>query len=109
MAAYASTVTFTVDKAKKVDSVTGIGLLVGSVNVTNYNSTNVAITDITGKFKTTLGVVAEVTDSGHILKWTGTSFKAYYADYDAVADGALIEVADDVDAGAANFIAVGLI
>ncbi len=108
MAAYASTVTFTVNKALKVDDTTGLFVLTGSVNITNYNSTNVEITDITGKFKTVLSCIAGVTDEGYTLQWTGTSFKAFMGDYNNASDGPLIELTDDTDAGAADFIAYGL-
>lgn len=80
MSAYASSVTSTMIKAVKVDSVKGIGLFVGQCDITNYNSTLVEITAITGKFRTMLTVVAGVSDNGYLVQWDSSdeAFKAYY-------------------------------
>ncbi len=80
MAAYANTVTSTMLRAAKVDSVTGFGMYVGKCDVTNYNSTLVAITAITGKFRTLMQVICTtISDNGYIVRWdaSGTAFKAY--------------------------------
>ena len=103
MAAYASTTTFVVDSARKIDMVLGIGILVGTLNITNYNATTQPeLTDITGKFKSILSVTFSASDKGHgfecdlasgkVQVWAGTT-----------------EAVTDVDAGQANFIVIGLI
>lgn len=109
MAAYAATVTSTMSKPEKISAVTGLRVFCGEVNITNYNQTLAAITGISGKFKTIYSVVAGVSDNGHIFEWVDASnaFKVYHADYDAVADGPLIQAASDTDAGSAHFIAIG--
>lgn len=111
MAAYAATVSSKMDSAVKIDSVVGIGMYAGAVNITNYNSTLAAITAISKKFKSIIAVVAAPSDAGYVFEWVDASnaFKAYFADYDALADGALIQAADDSDVGEAHFIAIGLI
>ena len=111
MAAYAATVTSLMTRAVKVDAVTGYAMYAGTVNVTNYNQTLAEITAITGKFKNVIAVSGGVSDSGFVLRWNNTSgaFEAFFADYDAVADGALIEAATDTDVGEVTFIAMGLV
>lgn len=112
MAAYATTVASLMTKAVKIDNVTGIGVFAGTCNVTNYHSTLVAITDITGKFKDMISVVTDgCSDGGNVFHWSDSdsSFKVFFADYDAAADGALIEASDDSDVGLVNFVAYGLI
>lgn len=159
MAAYAATVTSLMKRAVKIDQVVGIGLFAGSVNITNYNSTLVAIADIQKKFKSIIAVLAAMTDSGFLLEYViaSNAFKARLvpahahdfvvqfggaigtnmevglsANTDAAtfeggtgitavrtlsstspvasqAAAALAEVANDVDVGAANFVAIGLI
>jgi hypothetical protein len=86
-------------------------MFAGQCNVTNYNSTLVAITGISGKFKDIISVVSGASDSGFVFEWVDASnaFKVYYADYDAVADGALIEAADDTDVGSVSFVAIGFV
>lgn len=67
--------------------------------------------DVSGKFGFTPDVVILESDDGYILKYDATNQKvlAYYADYDAAADGALIQVAADVDLSgvSAKYIAFG--
>lgn len=111
MAAYAATVTSLLDRGRKIDQVTGIGMFAGECNVSNYNTTLAEITGITGKFKTVIAVVAGTSDEGYIFEWVDASgaFKAYTFDYDAIADGPAIEAAIDTDVGSAHFIAIGLV
>lgn len=112
MAAYAATVTSLMDRAVKVDQVVGIGMFAGRCNVTNYNQTLAEIKAITDKFKDMIAVVTDgASDSGYVFHWVDASgaFKVYHADYDAVADGALIEAPTDTDVGEVNFVAYGLV
>lgn len=65
-----------------------------------------------GNFEAKPIYVAVESDSGYIFKYDRTNGKimAYYADYDAVADGALIQVADTTDLSgvtAAAYVAIG--
>lgn len=107
MAAYAATVTSAQPKAAAIGQ-QKLGVFAGSVNITNYNQTNAAITAITGKFRTVIAVVAGITDEGYFLEWNAanTSFKAWKATGNA---GAAEEVASDVDVGLAKFTAYGII
>ena len=116
MAAYASAVTSAMRKAEKIGN--NLGIFVGKLDVTNYNQTTVEETDITKHFlpsgvsgyaKGILACLFISSENGYVLgfdKNTG-KIKAYYGDYDAVADGALIEVASDTDLGTFDFVAIG--
>ncbi len=110
MAAYAASVSSLMKGGLKVNDVVGMIAYAGRVNITNYNTTLAEIVGISGKMTGIISVVAGVTDSGFILQWVAASksFKAYYFDNDAVADGAAIEVVDDTDVGEADFIALGI-
>lgn len=102
MAAYASTVTLTDRKPKPLGN--GLAMLRGTVDVTNYNSTRVAITDITKYFRDTPTVLLGGTlDNGYLGAWVGTSVKCW--DH---LDTGVGELADDVDAGAVPFVAIGV-
>ncbi len=113
MAAYAATVTLDHPGGAMPLREQRMGIALGSVNITNYNQTNVEITGITNLFRTgaTVRVILDgSSDAGYVGQWDATNgtIVCYYADYDAGADGALIEAASDVDAGAFNFIALGV-
>lgn len=108
MAAYAAAVTSKMKRAVKVDQVTGVGMFADRVDITNYNSTLVEITDISKKFKSLISVVAGPAEGGDWLEWVhaSNSFKAYVSN---ATTGVTEEVANDVDVGEADFIAYGLI
>ena len=112
MAAYASAITSTLLKPARLGDVTGLGMWAGVMDLTNYNSTTKpAITGISGKFIKPVSVIFSVSDLGFMFRYdlaTNTVF-AYYADYDAGADGGLIEAVTDLDCGAAHFQAFGLV
>lgn len=113
MAAYAYTATLIQDRAARLHENVGLALLSGKINVTNYNATTKpVVTEISGRFGTVTAVTfSGCSDSGHVFRWDDANNKieCFYADYDAVADGALIECPDDVDAGECSFIAIGLV
>lgn len=112
MAAYASTVTATLNKTAKLGDITGLGIFTGKLNVTNYNSsTKPEITDITGKFRTVLSVLFSVSDNGHVFEWVASTgaVKVWHGDYSNASDGPLVEAATDTDVGEAEFIAIGLV
>ena len=106
MAAYAATVTSLMKRAIKIDAVRGIGMFAGKCDITNYNSTGVAITDITGKFKSSaiIAVLGGTAEGADLVEWIDStnSFKAYVASTGA-------QVANDVDVGEFDFIAIGFV
>lgn len=108
MAAYAATVTSLMKRAVKVDQVTGIGMFAGKCDITNYNSTLVAITAINGKFKSIISVIGGTTEGGEWVEWidASNSFKTYVSD---AVTGITGEVATDVDVGEFDFVAYGLV
>lgn len=118
MAAYASTVTRTTPNVQRISR--DLGILTGTIDITNYNATTTEETGITRYFKPSgqsglekgiLYLSTTSSEKGIVLGFNKTTgkFKAYYADYDAVADGALIEVATDVDCGTFDFVAIGFL
>jgi len=112
MADYAASVTSSMLRAVKVDNVTGIGIYAGVCDITNYNTTLAEITGITGKFHSVISVTTDgATENGYLVSWVPASgaFKAWRLDYDAGADGELIEASTDDDVGTVNFLAIGII
>lgn len=80
MAAYAATVTAPDLVAKKLAS-TGLGILRGSVDVTNYNQTRAEITGITNRFRSAPNVIlGGVSSNGYLVAWDSAtkSIKAWY-------------------------------
>lgn len=83
MAVYAATVTLDTPKPGRLGN-TSMGVLSGTVNITNYNSTLVALTAITKAFlpggKLTV-VPNGISSNGFIPTWNaaGSSFRAYAA------------------------------
>lgn len=103
MADYASTVTLDLPKAQRISR--ELGILTGEINITNYNSTQSAETDISGKFKSLLVVMVTSTENGYVCS-VDSSCK--FTVYEAGADGAeLDECANDTDCGTFAFIAIG--
>lgn len=81
MAAYAATVTLDTPRPGRLGN-SPMGVLSGTCNLTNYNSTLVEITTITKAFLPggKLRVVADgLTSNGYVVKWdtSGKAFKAY--------------------------------
>ena len=113
MAAYAATVA--ISNAQPERTGRRFGQIMGTVNVTNYNSTLVELTDITKNFidsgAVDIVVLSDgVSDSGFQFSWDSTSksFKAWYSDLSEATDGPLIEVVDDTDVGQVSFVAFGI-
>lgn len=102
---YTISVTLDTPSAQRISQ--DLAVITGVADLTSYNATHAEVTPITGKFKTTLAVVAEsTTDKGYIVHWDrGT--KAFKAFDTASTIGAA--AADNTDVGAFNFIAIGLI
>jgi hypothetical protein len=117
MADYAATITLDVASAKKITTAPAMGMITGNVNVTNYHSTGIEITDLTRYFVDSriFAVLAcGVTDAGYLLSWNSTDqcFDAWATAATtsvATAQAALAEATDDVDVGAVDFIAFGLV
>lgn len=110
MAAYAETTVITEPRAQRISR--DLFIVTGYCNLTNYNSTLVEIDEITGKFATIHSVIVEgPSDEGYVASWdhTNKAFKMWQANYDqtTAADGPLIEVADDTDAGLFYFTVIG--
>lgn len=83
MAAYAATVTLDTPRPGRLGS-SPMGVLSGTCNLTNYNTTQAEITTITKAFKPDgkLRVVADgLSSNGYVVKWdvTAKAFKAYRA------------------------------
>lgn len=79
MAAYAATVTGKTPVVARIAP--GLGVFVGSCDVTNYNATLAEITSITKKFRSDPIVTCNSpSDNGYLVTWdaTGKAFKAYY-------------------------------
>ena len=118
MAAYAAAVTSALRHAVKVDQVTGVGMYAGVCDLTNYNTTGVEITGITGKFISMITVIADgLSENGYLVRWNSTdlAFHAFYptnvSDQTPTADivaAAGLEVASDVDIGEIYFVAYGI-
>jgi len=80
MAAYAATATLPDLKAKKLAG-TGLGIVRGTVTLSNYNSTLAEITGITGMFRSAPTVIlGAVSSLGYLVAWDTTSkaIKAFY-------------------------------
>ena len=86
-------------------------LIIGTCNLSVYDTTLVAITDITKYFKAVTDVhVSNPSSNGYIAKWNSTdnAFDAYQADYSASIDGPLVECPNATNVGTFTFWAVGL-
>lgn len=105
MAAYAYTAVLDGLHSERIETTGRIGILTGTVDVTNYNSTNAAISEITGNFRTVFDVQLSISDGGYGGSWTGTSIKVWTFPTSA---GPATEVADDTDAGVFQFTAIGI-
>lgn len=108
MAAYAATVTSPLRRASKVSGPGGgpgnAVWMFGDINITNYNSTLVEITDITKHFQGTLIVLAASAEGAYSPVWipASNSFKLY-----DIGDAG--ETSDDTDAGLFHWVAMGLL
>lgn len=81
MAAYAAAATLVGTRSALRLQHSRIGVLFGTVNVTNYNSTLVEITDITGHFRADpIVVLGGLSDSGYAGEWIDAtqSIKCWY-------------------------------
>ena len=105
MAAFAHTTTLDSTHAIETGGNKNLAVLTGTVDVTNYNSTNVAVTGVSNAFKSLLDVQLSLSDNGYLGLWTGTSIKCFLLPTSA---GPATELTDDVDAGAFSFMAVGI-
>ena len=104
----AYTATVTVDQ-KHYGSLTisRDAIITGQIDITNYNSTHVAQTDITKHFRSTKRVVVgSASDNGYLGKWQSSvgAIKVYSATAAAIA-----QASDGVDAGVFDFIAYGTV
>jgi hypothetical protein len=110
MAAYAATVTLAQPTVHKIGK---LGILRGTIDVTNYNPTLAAIVEITSRFKGAPTVLLGGTSSnGYGVAWipASSSVKAFEDNENAtyLADQAFGEVAADVAVGTVEFVAFGV-
>lgn len=111
MAAYAATVTLAQPTVKKIGG--GMGLLRGTINITNYNPTLAALTAITSRFKGTPTVIlGGTTTGGYGAAWIPASSSVkLFEDNEAAAytaDQPFGEPAADVVGGSVEFVAFGV-
>ena len=128
--AYTAEVTFDQPHPMK-DKSGDWGWMSGTVDITEYNSTLVEITDITKHFKTVSRVVTELSDECYAFYWNSTdsAFDAYniqttltantsgnaltytggalHATGGGTVDMTRAEATDATDVGAANFVVYG--
>lgn len=104
MAAYASSVAVS-DVAAQVLAATPLRVLRGTLTVSNYNQTLAEITGITKYFRTAPTVLLGGVFSGgnHVGQWNAASksVKAWVTTTGA-------EVANDVNIGSVQFVAIGV-
>ena len=106
MAAYASTTTLDQLRAQPIGK--GIGVIYGTVDVTNYNATVAEITDITEKFRGTPTVLlASCSDNGFLGSWDDSGLAVKCWAPTSAGAGAGTECSTDDDAGAFQFMAIG--
>lgn len=82
-----------------------VAVLSGVITVSNYDATKVAISGVTSMFKTVYRVIVSgVSGNGSICNWdvASSSIKAYVPNTG-------VEVANGVNVGALNFIAIGVL
>lgn len=95
MAAYASSVTLYTPNTQRISR--NLGVLMGSIDITNYNSTTTEETDITDKFlasgqtgldKGILALQITSSEKGYVLQFDPTTgkFKAYEPGSNAIGD-----------------------
>ena len=113
MAAYAATVTIQGKKAWRTGP-GSFGILRGTVNVTNYNTTLAEITGISKKFRDTPTVILNsISSLGHCGEWVAASksIKCWFPTQQTGGAGnrAGIEAATDTNIGVFSFIAIGLV
>lgn len=104
MAAYAYSASLDQTYSQKTGGNQGLRILTGTVDVTNYNTTQAAITEITSQFKHLYDVQLSISDNGFFGRWTGTSIEVWEATGNA---GAAEEADVDDDAGVFQFVAIG--
>jgi len=105
MAAYAYTAAIDSPHSIQTGGNKNLAVLSGTVDVTNYHTTQAAITEISNAFTTVLDVQLSISDNGFFGRWTGTSIEVWEATGNA---GAAEEADVDDDAGVFQFLAVGL-
>ena len=100
----AYTATVTLDKPKVSRIAPGVGMISGRIALSSYHATLVAIAAITSRLKTVYSVIPAVSSTGVLPTWIDASsaLKCYVPNTGA-------EVANDVDCGTIDFIAIGSI
>lgn len=103
MAVYAATTTLDIPHAERMSE--NLGVTIGKCDITNYNQIGVENTVLTGQFQSIQRVITDgLSDNGYPVRWN-TNDKCFHAYNSTTA----AEVANDVDVGEVNFMAIGLI
>lgn len=111
MAAYAYSASMITRVAKKLLGFPGIGLVFGTITLSNYNSIRVEIVELSKPFLTYIVLTAGMSSNGYETVWdTGSkSLKCYYANPQAsgtctmTINGGAAGTAIGIDADANNF------
>ena len=106
--AYVETTTIDYKTAERISQ--NLAVVMGKTDLTTYNTTGVEITDITKYFKTLKRVIADgFSDNLYGVRWNTTDkcFHAFAAE--GTDSEPFLEVANGVDVGEINWIAIGLI
>lgn len=108
----ADTLTVTLDLRypKRVGGSGKYGAISGTATISSYSTSKVAVSQITGLFRTTYRVVCDgVSANGYAMRWdtAASAFRAY--DTGAASGNALAEAVNATNVGAFNFVAFGLI
>ena len=107
----ALTITFDMPRPQRMTK--DFSMLSGSIAFdTSYPTGGEAATLITKYFTTVKRLILDAGGTGYVVSYDAANDKimAWYADYDAVADGILIQIPDTTDISAitaANFLAIG--
>lgn len=104
--AYEATVTLAIPHGVQVAP--NINMIMGSVDITKYHSTLVALTDISGAFRGGYAVIlSSITDNGYYVSWVAASnsIKAWRA----LTAAAATQAANDLDVGKVAFVAFGVV
>lgn len=109
MAAYAATVVIKSRYHEKI-GIGKIGMIRGTIDVTNYNQTTAPITAITKHFRDEPTVIiSSISTLGYGGTWldsTTDSVKCWNYNYDA-SDGPAQQAASDTNCGVFDFVAFG--
>ena len=108
----ADTLTVTVDQRfpQKVGAYGKMGLLTGSTTISSYSTSKVAVTQVTGMFRSQLRVNNDsVSSNGYAIRWDSSTnaWRAYTTG--AALSGVLAEATNAANIGSFSWFAVGMV